>query len=870
MCIIRSYESPKLGAENCKPLIRLIMITGLWCVMGSAYAESYFNPAFLSPDIAAVADLSRFEQGKQQAGSYHVDIFVNDQFLMTKNIRFISSDINTNAGGNSGGLTPCFDKYWLNTLGVNTSAIQSIEQYADGQCLPLQHLIPASEINYDFAGHKLNLSFPQAWLINSARGYIPPSQWDNGIPAALMNYNLSSDKGTHGQSSFLSLESGMNMGAWRLRNNTSWTHENYDKYHSNKWSNINTYIGRAIIPFKSQFVAGESSTNNDIYDSVGFRGFRLYSDDAMYPDSLQGFAPTIRGIAKGRSKVIVRQNGYVIYQTYVSPGPFALRDLNPTSSSGDLTVYVEEADGSSQRFVVPYSTVPLLQREGRIKHDLVAGNFRSGNSQQGDPFFVQGTVVAGLKQGFTSYAGTQLASHYRSFTAGMGKNMGNFGAISLDATQANSHLADDSQHQGQSVRFLYAKSLNEYGTTIQLLGYRYSTRGFFTLDDVAYKNVEGYQYGLRDDSHGNKTFSTTSYHNLNYNRKGRYQANINQSIGSYGSLYMSASQQNYWETSQSNKTYQFGYSNTWKGVSYTLSWSTTQSVGLSDTDHSAAFNISVPVSLLLRNKSYGRNNVTDRMYVTSYHTRNSNGNNTWQTGVGGTLLRDNNLSYNIMQGHSSFDSYSGNASAQLQGAYGSASAGYSYTKDSHDYNIQFAGGILAHENGITLSQPLGDTNILVKAPGATGVSIENKTGVATDFRGYTVIPYADIYRINRVALDTNTMNSNTDISVNVKNVIPTRGALVRANFDTHIGVRLLITLMHNNRPVPFGASIREIRKDNSSIVGEGGQAYLSGMPFSGVLHVQWGRGESQQCKASYNIAQTRTPALIYTLKALCR
>jgi outer membrane usher protein FimD/PapC len=36
-------------------------------------------------------------------------------------------------------------------------------------------------------------------------------------------------------------------------------------------------------------------------------------------------------------------------------------------------VTVEEKDGSQQRYTVPYSTVPLLQREGRWKYDLVAG-----------------------------------------------------------------------------------------------------------------------------------------------------------------------------------------------------------------------------------------------------------------------------------------------------------------------------------------------------------------------------------------------------------------------------------------------------------------------------------------------------------------
>jgi outer membrane usher protein FimD/PapC len=57
--------------------------------------------------------------------------------------------------------------------------------------------------------------------------------------------------------------------------------------------------------------------------------------------------------------------------------------------------------------------------------------------------------------------------------------------------------------------------------------------------------------------------------------------------------------------------------------------------------------------------------------------------------------------------------------------------------------------VLAHANGITLSQPLNDTVVLVKAPGAGGVKVENQTGVRTDWRGYAVLPYATEYRENR-------------------------------------------------------------------------------------------------------------------------
>jgi hypothetical protein len=60
------------------------------------------------------------------------------------------------------------------------------------------------------------------------------------------------------------------------------------------------------------------------------------SDDEMLPDSQRGFAPTIRGMAHSNAKVTISQHGYVIYETFVSPGAFAINDLYPTAQSGDL------------------------------------------------------------------------------------------------------------------------------------------------------------------------------------------------------------------------------------------------------------------------------------------------------------------------------------------------------------------------------------------------------------------------------------------------------------------------------------------------------------------------------------------------------
>lgn len=119
----------------------------------------------------------------------------------------------------------------------------------------------------------------------------------------------------------------------------------------------------------------------------------------MLPDSMKGYAPVVRGIAKSNAQITIRQSGYVIYQSYVPPGPFEINDLYPTSGSGDLKVTIKEADGSEQNLTVPFASVPVLQREGRFKYSIASGQFRSYLDNVDKRPFTQVTGIYGLPWG---------------------------------------------------------------------------------------------------------------------------------------------------------------------------------------------------------------------------------------------------------------------------------------------------------------------------------------------------------------------------------------------------------------------------------------------------------------------------------------
>jgi outer membrane usher protein len=757
------------------------------------------------------------------------------------------------------GLVACLTPEFLSVMGVNLQAIPALQKVAPDSCVDVAASIPAASSTFDFEKQRLDISVPQIAIMNGARGYIPPEHWDEGINALMLSYNFSgSNSSDHGEggsatnSYFLGLHSGVNLGPWRLRDNSTFSYNSSDEGNKSQWQHSSTYVERAIIPLKGELTVGESYTPSEIFESLGFRGVQITSDDNMLPDSEKGFAPTIRGIAKSNAQLTIKQNGYVIYQTYVPPGAFEIKDLYPTSSSGDLVAELKESDGSTTNFSVPYSAVPLLQREGRMKYALTIAKYRSGSDDQKDIGFGQGTIIWGLPYGFTVFGGTQLSNNYQSAALGGGVNLGTFGAFSIDVTQADSTLADDSSYSGQSVRFLYSKSLNNFGTDFQLLGYRYSTSGFYTLDETAYKYMNGFDSQNESDD---DEPDWSSYYNLYYTKRGKVQVNVSQQVTDDGSIFITGSEQSYWHTDETDSLLQLGYSGSVSTINFGLSYNYNKYAGADEADHMFAVNISLPLGQWM----HPGGDITQHahnVYATYNVNTDKHGNTTHNAGLNGTLLDDNNLSYSVQQGYGNHDvGTNGNANAQYTGEYGNSSIGYNYNDngDYQQFNYGMSGGIVAHRNGITLSQPLSDTNVLVSVPGADGVKVENNTGVRTDWRGYTVVPYASSYRLNRIALDTNSMGDDVDIDEAVVNVVPTQGALVRANFKAHVGERALASLTFNNKPVPFGALVTRSDQAGESIVGDDGQVYLSGLTPKGQLSVQWGKGADTHCVVHYKL-----------------
>ncbi|WP_031362596.1 fimbria/pilus outer membrane usher protein, partial [Caballeronia sordidicola] len=325
-----------------------------------AVDEVSFDNTYLRGDGGTAVDTSRFTRGNAVTpGTYSVDLIVNGMRLAREDIRFVSTDGKL-------GSKPCFSRALLQRAGVDlvkADAAAGLSAATAETCDEIASIVPGATVDFDFTQQTLELSVPQAFMKNSARGYVSPELWDQGVNGGFISYNANTchteGSGIGSSQSYLGLSAGVNIGAWHFRHQSSISAGTGQK---TQFDNIATYAQRDITKLGSQLTVGDANTTGEIFDGVSFRGVQLATDDRMLPESMRGYAPVVRGTAETNARVTIRQNGQVLQETNVAPGPFEITDLYSTGYGGDLVVTVTEADGRSKEFTVPFASVAQLLR----------------------------------------------------------------------------------------------------------------------------------------------------------------------------------------------------------------------------------------------------------------------------------------------------------------------------------------------------------------------------------------------------------------------------------------------------------------------------------------------------------------------------
>lgn len=508
-------------------------------------------------------------------------------------------------------------------------------------CIDIKTSFPQASVHYDSGKQVLDLNFPQIYVLKRPAGYVDPSLWENGIPAALLSYDMnawhSESNGSTSESAYMGLRYGLNMGPWRLRSrgNLNWDQDNGTKY-----SSQDIYLQRDITPLSAQFVVGDSYTRGEAFNSLSLRGARMYSDDRMLPMGSTGYAPVIRGVANSNAKVSVLQSGNKIYETSVPPGSFEINDLSTTGYGNDLQVTIEEADGSKRTFTVPFSSVTQMLRPGASRWDVGVGELND-DSLLDTPKVGYSTLYYGLNNTFTGYMGAQFTDmDFYAGIIGLAMNT-QIGAFAIDATQSHAEIEGLDTLSGQSYRVTYSKMIETTNTSFNVAAYRFSTEDYLSLSDAAQLRD-----GIARQKYSNRSYDSNEALYEDYQRtKNQVQISLNQPLNSgensFGSLYVSGTWQDYWNATGSTSNYNIGYNNSFTYGSYSLSVQRTYDQN-GKKDDSVYLSLSIPLSVFSRDseRSGGFSNIN--MGLRS----DLKGGTSFNTSAGGNT-QDNKVSYSV-------------------------------------------------------------------------------------------------------------------------------------------------------------------------------------------------------------------------------
>ncbi|ETK18269.1 fimbrial biogenesis outer membrane usher protein [Pseudomonas sp. FH4] len=818
-----------LGGNRCgrltqwAPLLIVITSSTTCLAEGSEQASvEQFNTTFLQGAPSSVDLQLLLAANSVLPGNYRVDLYSNDTLVGRRDIDFRRNPAN-------GKVDPCLTLEMLQQLGIDLAKLQASEKLTldDPQaCYDLPALIEHASVRYDVPRLRLLVSVPQQAMERGRRGYVDPALWDDGVSAAFINYQLSSNRNHTDYNTTLSnnlgLRNGINLGAWRLRNESNF---NSSTGRPSTFKSNRSYLQHDVTALKGQFSAGDIFSDADLFDSVRYRGLKLASDEGMRADSERGYAPIIRGVAQTSATVEIRQNNYTLYTANVPPGPFEISDIYPSGSNGDLEVTVIEADGRRRVTMQAFSSLPIMVRQGQVKYSVSAGKYNSNNDDQATPQFVSSTLAYGISSNLSGIVGVQATENFQALSLGAGRNTP-IGAVSVDVTHSSSRT-EGQKVQGNSLRALYAKTFTGTDTSFTLAAYRYSTEGYRTLTD----HVEELSAdGLKRTG----------------NSKTRTDLTVNQSLGrnqQYGNVYMNASDQRYWGRGGSQSV-SAGYSNYWGEMSYNLSATYSKDVGNygpANNDTLVNLSLSFPLGSAPR---------APRAFVSASTQKNSD---STQVGINGYLSENSDTYYSVQGGNSSNGGSTGSANLSTRTSVMDISAGYGQGSGYNSQNLNLSGSIVGHAGGINLGQTVGETFALAEVPDVAGVKIGSYSGAETGRNGFAVVSNAQPYRVNWISLDTRDLGADIEIDNATQQVVPRRGAIVLARYISKTGRRVQFALFDAQRqPIPFGAAIEDMAGKQIAIADPSGKALALMEQDSGTLVIKWGE---QQCQAPYALAE---------------
>ena len=417
-----------------------------------------------------------------------------------------------------------------------------------------------------------------------------------------------------------------------------------------------------------------------------------------------------------------------------------------------------------------------------------------------------------------------------------GPNIPRFPPVSVAISASYSQQSNQKRLKGTSFKLSYAKTFDEYNSSITFAGYRFSQEDFRSFSQYLNERYEGYDSLGREKEvytiTGNKTFWADE-------------------PGKATTVFLTYTHQNYWNRSSQDRYgislgRSFNVGNI-RGITTNISAYRSDYEGRKD--DSIALSLSIPVGDSKWSGLDVQTNNGKTSPMLSY-TDSSDYNNLWRLRAGAS-----------QSGYANVDGY-----YQRRSQYAEINSNASYQQDNYlSLSSTLRGGFTATRHGAALHNSgatLNTARVMVNTNGIGDVPLNDGKSRTNNF-GIAVIPDIVSYNSFDTRVDVDAMSESIEPAKAISTATLTEGAIGYQTFGMAKGEKMMgiIRLADGTYP-PFGAEVINDDGVSVSMIMEGGQGWLAGVNPQELLSVVWGGKKQCQIAIPPTIERRATAALL--------
>lgn len=689
-------------------------------------------------------------------------------------------------------------------------------------CFDLKKAWPQAELNLEPGEERVELVVPQQVVAVSGS---ESHNWNHGGFAGMLNYDTQyMDSAGSTSLSFMQLgtEAGFNLNDWIVRSRQTFTRFNDE----DSMQHQAAYAQRSFINLKKVLQAGQISLSNSMFGTGQVLGIQMFPEAALLDN--RGGAGLVEGIADSQSVVEVRQSGVLIYSTTVPAGPFRLQGLSLLNTRSDLDVTLTGSNGESRQFRVPASAFLLNGVAVAPGLSFGAGKLDQQGSSEAP---VVGTIANGwvLNPYTTLNAGLLGSTPYRAGALGMDSQLFDATLLLLQTT-----VAQDDKHGNKGV------------SVVTTLTHQATER--IGLNVNASQQTSGYRE-LSDALQEDKIDETSRM-------RSQYGGGVSWSDENLGSFSLSTARSITFDGGAANYlrggwSKQFG--RTYVGASLE------HDGGSRDTNAENRFYLTVSIPF-----GNGRS-------VSSYLNSTNRGS---RAGIRYSDRSSQDRGWSLSSDQDFRNRRTANAgTVDMTTPFSQLNGSLAHDSDNNTtWSVRASGGIVAHEDGVTLSPyRVGDTYGVAKVGDEASVRLDTPAGPTwTDGKGYAVLPSLNGYKRSVIQVDTRSLAKNVDIGNAWQETEAARGSVNYVNFDVLRTRRVLVDVKDvQGKPLPHGASVFDAAGNFVTVVGNQGNVFIPDASTNDKLEVQ--ASGTTICSFTLSLPKKADMSGLYeTASAVCR